>query len=213
MAPAKTGRREATDSPVGNLGPGIAVAHCLFADRSRLPGILRRLRCSLLAADCFETAIWIFRLTSRSAGRCPIHRGPRHHADQRVALRQNSRKTLACCRSSIHQRSRVALPHRSSRPETHDRLLVQLDQCVHGVSSGILGDPNGTPERINGCHYGGNDQCGSSIAGFAGPYAFGYLHNRNGSASAGFAVLVCSALAAAILMLLTPTGKAHTALD
>jgi MFS transporter, ACS family, tartrate transporter len=53
----------------------------------------------------------------------------------------------------------------------------------------------------------------ASIAGFAGPYAFGYLNSRTGSPSAGFAVLVCSALAAAILMLLTPTGKAHTALD
>ena len=45
----------------------------------------------------------------------------------------------------------------------------------------------------------------ASTAGFAGPYAFGYLHNRTGSASAGFAVLVFSALTAALLMLLTPT--------
>jgi len=46
----------------------------------------------------------------------------------------------------------------------------------------------------------------ASIAGFAGPYAFGYLHTQTGSLLAGFAVLMCSALAAAILMVLTPTG-------
>jgi ACS family tartrate transporter-like MFS transporter len=44
----------------------------------------------------------------------------------------------------------------------------------------------------------------ASIAGFAGPYAFGYLHTRTGSLAAGFIVLVCCALAAANLMLLTP---------
>jgi ACS family tartrate transporter-like MFS transporter len=44
----------------------------------------------------------------------------------------------------------------------------------------------------------------ASVAGFAGPYAFGYLHTRTGSLVAGFAVLMFCALAAAILMLLTP---------
>jgi MFS transporter, ACS family, tartrate transporter len=44
----------------------------------------------------------------------------------------------------------------------------------------------------------------ASIAGFAGPYAFGYLHTQTGSLVAGFAVLMCFALAAASLMLLTP---------
>ena len=44
----------------------------------------------------------------------------------------------------------------------------------------------------------------ASIAGFAGPFAFGYLHTHTGSLSAGFVVLMVSALAAAILILLTP---------
>jgi MFS transporter, ACS family, tartrate transporter len=44
----------------------------------------------------------------------------------------------------------------------------------------------------------------ASVAGFAGPYAFGYLHTRTGSFIAGFAVLMFCALAAAIFMLLTP---------
>jgi ACS family tartrate transporter-like MFS transporter len=44
----------------------------------------------------------------------------------------------------------------------------------------------------------------ASVAGFAGPYAFGYLHTRTGSLAVGFAVLMFCALAAAILMLLTP---------
>ncbi len=48
----------------------------------------------------------------------------------------------------------------------------------------------------------------ASVAGFAGPYAFGHLHTATGSLVAGFAVLMCCALAAAILMLLTP-ATAH----
>jgi hypothetical protein len=46
----------------------------------------------------------------------------------------------------------------------------------------------------------------ASIAGFAGPYAFGYLHTRTGSLVAGFGVLMFCALAAAIFMLLTPAA-------
>ena len=44
----------------------------------------------------------------------------------------------------------------------------------------------------------------ASVAGFAGPYAFGYLHTRTGFFTAGFAVLMLCAFAAAIFMLLTP---------
>jgi MFS family permease len=49
----------------------------------------------------------------------------------------------------------------------------------------------------------------ASAAGFAGPYAFGYLHTRTGSLSAGFAVLMVSDLAAAILILLTPAAHSR----
>jgi sugar phosphate permease len=44
----------------------------------------------------------------------------------------------------------------------------------------------------------------ASLAGFAGPYVFGYLRVETGSFFAGFAVLMCCAIATAILMLLTP---------
>jgi nitrate/nitrite transporter NarK len=44
----------------------------------------------------------------------------------------------------------------------------------------------------------------ASVAGFAGPYAFGYLHTGTGSFTAGFAVLILCAFAAVIFMLLTP---------
>jgi ACS family tartrate transporter-like MFS transporter len=51
----------------------------------------------------------------------------------------------------------------------------------------------------------------ASVAGFAGPYAFGYLHTRTGSVAAGFAILTCCALSAGVLMLLTPAAaRAHT---
>jgi ACS family tartrate transporter-like MFS transporter len=47
----------------------------------------------------------------------------------------------------------------------------------------------------------------ASLAGFAGPYAFGYIRAETGSFIAGFAVLMCCALAAGILMLLTPVAQ------
>jgi len=47
----------------------------------------------------------------------------------------------------------------------------------------------------------------ASIAGFAGPYAFGYLNTRTGSFSSGFALMMVSALAAASLILLTPRAR------
>ena len=46
-----------------------------------------------------------------------------------------------------------------------------------------------------------------SLAGFAGPYAFGYLRAETGSLVAGFVVLMFCALAAGILMLLTPAAQ------
>lgn len=46
-----------------------------------------------------------------------------------------------------------------------------------------------------------------SVAGFAGPYAFGYLHSRTASLSYGFTLLAGSAFAAGILFLLTPGAR------
>jgi ACS family tartrate transporter-like MFS transporter len=46
----------------------------------------------------------------------------------------------------------------------------------------------------------------ASLAGFAGPYAFGCLRAETESFVAGFAVLIFCALAAGILMLLTPAA-------
>jgi ACS family tartrate transporter-like MFS transporter len=43
-----------------------------------------------------------------------------------------------------------------------------------------------------------------SIAGFAGPYVFGYLHTRTGSFSYGLALMMVSALAGGLLILCTP---------
>jgi MFS transporter, ACS family, tartrate transporter len=47
----------------------------------------------------------------------------------------------------------------------------------------------------------------ASLAGFAGPYVFGYLRAETGSFVAGFAVLMFCALAAGTLMLLTPAAQ------
>jgi len=48
-----------------------------------------------------------------------------------------------------------------------------------------------------------------SIAGFAGPYAFGYLHTRTGTFSYGFAMVTVFALVAGVLVLLTPKARLH----
>jgi hypothetical protein len=49
----------------------------------------------------------------------------------------------------------------------------------------------------------------ASLAGFAGPYAFGYLRAETGSFVAGFVVLMFCALAPGILMLLTPAAQSR----
>ena len=49
----------------------------------------------------------------------------------------------------------------------------------------------------------------ASLAGFAGPYAFGYLRAETGSFVTGFAVLMCCAIASGILMLLTPAAHSR----
>ena len=43
-----------------------------------------------------------------------------------------------------------------------------------------------------------------SVAGFAGPYLFGYMNTRTGSFSSGLAVMMVAALAGALLILCTP---------
>jgi nitrate/nitrite transporter NarK len=51
-----------------------------------------------------------------------------------------------------------------------------------------------------------------SIAGFAGPYLFGYLDTRTGSFSSGLALMMVSAVAGALLILSTPKA-AHRRRD
>jgi nitrate/nitrite transporter NarK len=43
-----------------------------------------------------------------------------------------------------------------------------------------------------------------SVAGFAGPYLFGYLHTRTNSFSPGLALMMLSALAGGLLLLCVP---------
>ncbi len=50
-----------------------------------------------------------------------------------------------------------------------------------------------------------------SIAGFAGPYLFGYLNTRTGSYSAGLALMLVSAIAGGLLILCIPKGRASAA--
>ena len=49
----------------------------------------------------------------------------------------------------------------------------------------------------------------ASVAGFAGPYVFGYLRTETGSFDAGFGVLLFCAVATGVLMLLTPAAQSR----
>jgi sugar phosphate permease len=49
----------------------------------------------------------------------------------------------------------------------------------------------------------------ASLAGFAGPYAFGYFRAETGSFVAGFVLLMFCAIATGILMLLTPAAESR----
>ena len=49
----------------------------------------------------------------------------------------------------------------------------------------------------------------ASLAGFAGPYAFGYLRAETGSFVAGFVVLMSCVFAAGIFVLLTPAAQSR----
>lgn len=47
----------------------------------------------------------------------------------------------------------------------------------------------------------------ASVAGFAGPYGFGYLHSRTGSFGFGFAVLMVAGVSAGMLILCLPRAQ------
>ncbi len=48
-----------------------------------------------------------------------------------------------------------------------------------------------------------------SVAGFAGPYAFGYLHTRTGSYTSGFVVMMVCAVASGLLLVSIPKPDAQ----
>jgi len=50
-----------------------------------------------------------------------------------------------------------------------------------------------------------------SVAGFAGPYAFGYLNTRTGSYTAGLALMTLCAFASAVLLLRAPVTQKNVA--
>ena len=52
-----------------------------------------------------------------------------------------------------------------------------------------------------------------SVAGFAGPYAFGYLHTLTGSYRWGFALMALCAVGSAMLLLSTPETRQNIALN
>ncbi len=58
----------------------------------------------------------------------------------------------------------------------------------------------------------GTINCVGNVAGFAGPYAFGYLYSRTHSFSIGLALMMAAALAGGLLILRIPTER-HPAVE
>jgi nitrate/nitrite transporter NarK len=52
-----------------------------------------------------------------------------------------------------------------------------------------------------------------SVAGFAGPFAFGYLNSRTGSFSSGLALMMACAIAGGLLVLRVPAARVSAELS
>jgi ACS family tartrate transporter-like MFS transporter len=92
--------------------------------------------------------------------------------------------------------------------QTHSVLLAMLFFILLGVADSYLPVFWAIPTEILGesaaaAAVGLINSIGS-IAGFAGPFLFGYLNTRTGSYSAGLMVMTAALLAGTILMLFTP---------
>lgn len=121
------------------------------------------------------------------------------HANRRMALGQETRKTLARRGPIIYCSSRIARSYLYAQFHPADDRIVQ-----HGVSMAFLPTFWAIPTEIL-CESTAATAVGminaiASIAGFAAPYAFGYLHSRTGSFSYGFAMLMVAALVGGILL-------------
>jgi nitrate/nitrite transporter NarK len=52
-----------------------------------------------------------------------------------------------------------------------------------------------------------------SVAGFAGPFAFGYLNNRTGSFSSGLAMMMACGIVGGLLVLRVPASRVPAAIS
>src|SRR5262249_16872611 len=120
---AQAGRRKATEPTIGQPGSGTPVAQCAAARGSSLPSILHRIQCDFLVADRFEKPIRVFRSAGGPVRRNTLRGGADLHAFQRMAFRQEPRKTLACCVSTVHWGSWVPLSHQSAQFKSNDSLM------------------------------------------------------------------------------------------
>jgi len=178
---------------VGACGPGAG-----------LPQLFRVLHLCFLVPDHAETSVRIFGRADRPA-RCHALRGNlRRDADQRLALRQELRKTLAL------RGPDVCLCNRSAGPPRSTALNSTLDRVVrHGVyglclSPDILGDPNGDPEPVGGGGRSGHDQRCGQRSRFCRPSSVRLSERQNGSFSYGLTLMMTSALAGGLLILCIP---------
>lgn len=108
-------------------------------------------------ADYSHKPIGTFRCTGRFIGGCALRCGALCDVIQRMAFRQRSRKTLACCFSTVHRRIRILLSNQSARLACNDGSTVERDLRAYGISACVLVASNGNPQRLQGGSCRGND--------------------------------------------------------
>jgi ACS family tartrate transporter-like MFS transporter len=99
--------------------------------------------------------------------------------------------------------------------QPHSMLLTMVLFTLVGISLGFLPTFWAIPTEILSASAAaaavGMINAVGSVAGFAGPYAFGYLRTQTGSFAAGLAVIMVSTLAGGLLVLRIPRDRPRPA--
>ena len=140
-------------------------------------------------------------------GAVPYLRDLPRHADQRMAFRPEPRKTLALRRPAVCRRSWIAWPHQPAPLPSLSVVLFTMVCLAYAYLPAFWAIPTEILSQSAAAAAVGMINAVGSVAGFAGPYLFGYLNTRTGSFSSGLALMMVSALAGGLLILRIPRGR------
>ena len=139
----------------------------------------------------------------------------RAHRVRRIIARAgtdfSTSRAIICMRRSQTSRKRHEQPEWAGclAHAAAIRLLNSATQLHrHGISAGVLGDPTEILNDSKAARGRGNDQRARQPRRFRRTLRVGYLRAETGSFVAGFAVLMCCAIAARVLML-TSAAQSH----